>query len=310
MMHSRTILVAAATASVALITSTPAFGLISQVFIHYFAGSRQVSPAAPTAEMFVEVTIGLRSTSPKDLNAASVTYPDESISSLPLLFGVYATSTLYFTKAEALSANPAGDYLFAIEGGVLGEQTATVTQPYKNGNWPTQVPAFSPATFTALQGMNPSGPFVLAFNPVVGGLGADMVSGDISIFDITTGETVFFASSLPAGTSSRTVPAGTLQPQHPHRIFLTFRSQHTLPFGAFDSTAPTLLFGHQTFADFTTGSGTCAADFNDDSSVNSADFFDFLTAFFTSAPAADFNADGHVNSQDFFDFLAAFFAGC
>ena len=55
---------------------------------------------------------------------------------------------------------------------------------------------------------------------------------------------------------------------------------------------------------------TCDADFNADGFVNSADFFDFLTAFFASDLEADFNADGAVNSQDFFDFLAAFFGGC
>ncbi len=54
----------------------------------------------------------------------------------------------------------------------------------------------------------------------------------------------------------------------------------------------------------------CPADFNCDGSANSQDFFDFLNAFFASAPSADFNADGTVNSQDFFDFLNAFFAGC
>jgi hypothetical protein len=54
----------------------------------------------------------------------------------------------------------------------------------------------------------------------------------------------------------------------------------------------------------------CPADFNCDDTLNSADFFDFLTAFFTIAPAADFNADGFINSQDYFNFLGAFFAGC
>jgi len=54
----------------------------------------------------------------------------------------------------------------------------------------------------------------------------------------------------------------------------------------------------------------CPADFNRDGVVNSADFFDFLAAFFTNAPAADFNIDGSITSQDFFDFLAAFFSGC
>ena len=58
------------------------------------------------------------------------------------------------------------------------------------------------------------------------------------------------------------------------------------------------------------GGSECAADFNQDDTVNSQDFFDFLTAFFALTPNADFNADGTVNSQDFFDFLTAFFAGC
>jgi hypothetical protein len=54
----------------------------------------------------------------------------------------------------------------------------------------------------------------------------------------------------------------------------------------------------------------CASDINGDDAVNSQDFFDFITAFFSGDPVADFNRDGAINSQDFFDFLAAFFAGC
>ncbi|MBC7773264.1 MAG: VCBS repeat-containing protein [Pyrinomonadaceae bacterium] len=52
----------------------------------------------------------------------------------------------------------------------------------------------------------------------------------------------------------------------------------------------------------------CPADFNNDNTVTSQDFFDFIAAFFSNN--ADFNNDGVTTSQDFFDFLAAFFQTC
>jgi hypothetical protein len=52
----------------------------------------------------------------------------------------------------------------------------------------------------------------------------------------------------------------------------------------------------------------CPAEWNDDRSVNSMDFFDFLDDFFVGD--ADFNADMVTNSQDFFDYLVAFFTAC
>jgi C-type mannose receptor len=53
---------------------------------------------------------------------------------------------------------------------------------------------------------------------------------------------------------------------------------------------------------------TCPCDWNQDMTLNSQDFFDFLNDFFENN--ADFNMDEVTNSQDFFDYLTCFFDGC
>lgn len=56
------------------------------------------------------------------------------------------------------------------------------------------------------------------------------------------------------------------------------------------------------------GPPVCSGDWNQDGTLDSRDFFEFMNAFFENK--ADFNADGETTFQDFFDYLAAFFAGC
>lgn len=52
----------------------------------------------------------------------------------------------------------------------------------------------------------------------------------------------------------------------------------------------------------------CRGDWNSDGQLNTADLFDFLSAFFGGE--ADFSGDNQTNTQDFFEFLSVFFAGC
>jgi hypothetical protein len=55
---------------------------------------------------------------------------------------------------------------------------------------------------------------------------------------------------------------------------------------------------------------SCAADFDNNGSVQVPDIFAFLAAWFAQAPAADFDNNGSVQVPDIFAFLAAWFAGC
>lgn len=60
--------------------------------------------------------------------------------------------------------------------------------------------------------------------------------------------------------------------------------------------------------EFTIPVGSCPCDLNDDALVTSADFFDFLTAFFSGAIEADFDQSGEINSADFFAYITCFFS--
>src|SRR5262249_28900591 len=55
------------------------------------------------------------------------------------------------------------------------------------------------------------------------------------------------------------------------------------------------IFAQRVNPDGTLGGSSCRADFNQNGTVNSQDFFDFLTAFFMGFASADFNGDATVN---------------
>ena len=55
---------------------------------------------------------------------------------------------------------------------------------------------------------------------------------------------------------------------------------------------------------------SCAADFNQDTSVDFFDYLDFVDAFSTGSSAADFNHDGSMDFFDYLDFVDAFSIGC
>ncbi len=58
------------------------------------------------------------------------------------------------------------------------------------------------------------------------------------------------------------------------------------------------------------GAPDCAADFNNDGSVDFFDYLDFVDAFSANDPSADFNGDSSIDFFDYLDFVDAFSIGC
>jgi V8-like Glu-specific endopeptidase len=54
----------------------------------------------------------------------------------------------------------------------------------------------------------------------------------------------------------------------------------------------------------------CAADFNNDGTLDFFDYLDFVAAFSSNSASADFNADTVIDFFDYLDFVAAFSSGC
>ncbi len=56
----------------------------------------------------------------------------------------------------------------------------------------------------------------------------------------------------------------------------------------------------------------CAADFNDDGSLDPDDLSDFIACYFATRPCADadFSGDGNTDPDDLSDYIAAYFTGC
>lgn len=245
--------------------------------------------------------------------------------------GFYQSDTFVApTRGGLMAAWPAGDYEFRAIDGVHSGETYTMAQTYGLGLWPDQVPAFTPATYAALNQMDPSLPRTLAVNQFIPSSQADATTNGYYINRREPGGHygAYVSSELSGGPilSSRTIPANTLSAQTDYYVTWIFSHRvETFPGGGIGYTYTE--FSHTTRVPFTTGTASgsgCAADMGSqggveggDGQLDNNDFIVYINYFFQQDVRADVGvqggepgSDGEWNNNDFIAFIGLFFEGC
>ena len=213
----------------------------------------QSSGAAPTSPTGFFADVELTSVNPGDFNNVSVTYPGPgSPLSLPQVSPTFFSSGPGFaTQAAMNAAIPFGAYQYtATNTGV----SMTATLNYTTDAFTSAVPALSSATFSALQGLNPSTALTVGFNSFTPNAAASEGFTFFSIFN--SSGTVFTDGFLAPGTTSLVLPAGTLAADTTYTFELDFSDRIN---GADANGIPTLVGSDvRTDGTFTTGSAVVA----------------------------------------------------
>lgn len=139
----------------------------------------------------------------------------------PILSG--GNSNSFSTLAAMDAAYPGGTYNYAISGGSLGADSASLTLSDSH-EFPNSIPTFS--NFTNITtGVNPSADFAFQWNPFLTNPSASYSAVFLNIVDATTFATVANSGALPSGTTSFNVSALTLAPNHSYNADLFFSSR-------------------------------------------------------------------------------------
>jgi hypothetical protein len=110
----------------------------------------------------------------------------------------------------------------------FGTYTITLSNPgsfsamynYTQNLYPTDIPQFTPATFNALNGLNPSHPLTLQFNSFTPNPAASSSNVFLNIFNFSS--TGFQAIENPSSTTSIFMPANSLLPNTTYFWYLAF----------------------------------------------------------------------------------------
>jgi hypothetical protein len=333
--HRATVMIATGIGSLAAIGGTASAQLDGLTF-QYESTYVQTSTAAPTTSTSHIFTAALSfpdSVPPSGVDEAWVEKPDGSIVFMNTSSSFYTNPIVFYPTREAmLAAWPAGLYEFTIigtdENDNAFEDVYTKQQPYAAGLWPSQIPAFTPSSYTGLQGMNPALPRMLEVNAfAIAPPGNGQLSG-LSVnqrFGTLQGPTAWSSlTTVGAPTPTRTIPANALQPNTDYFATWYF-AQRVVGTPSADVEYTHLSFNNVTRVPFRTGPAvTCPPDLGvqggapgSDASLDNNDFIVFIDYFFAHDPRADFGVQGGVpghdglfDNNDFIVFIDQFFAGC
>ena len=204
-------------------------------------------------------------------------------------------SPLFPTKSMLTDAFPPGIYTTTVTNSV-SKASQTVTSRYAQDAFPQTVPAFTPATYKDLLGLDASQPFTFQFNRFVTGSVANESYVFLRVANSATGQTAFAANFLPAGTTSIVMPAGSLQANTGYNIELDFSNRVS-------NVGPSLRIdqGFDLGTSATLYTATLPGDADLDGKVGFADLvilarhYGMINATWTDG---DFNRDGIVDFGD------------
>lgn len=225
-------------------------------------------------------------------------------------FGLSAWDGYFHSQAELEAKYPPSMLTFAMSGGLLGEQTASVE--LVPSLFSSNKPRFTGTTATRLIDIDPALEFSGTIAPCISEGNSTLSFGTFYIVDLSNGGSVWYQTFQP-GETDITLPAGTIPSGRAFIAVLTNENRFQTPNAGFGGAIAEMIFSQETRLFFNTR-GSCPADQNGDGVVDDADFTLFVQAYnvlMCSAGTqfgcpADLTNDGQVVDDDFTLFVVAY----
>lgn len=162
---------------------------------------------------------------------------------------VYAfSSSLYPTQAAMEAAYPTGTYRYLATTASGPDSTSLLVSSFA---YPQSTPYLAGTTYSSLQGMNAGQSFHFSFSPFTTGPSVNESLIFFTLYDATSGASVFDAGPLASTTTGLDLAAGTLMAGHQYNYTLIFSNRNLV-----DTTNTTfaaqLGFDYRTSGTFTT----------------------------------------------------------